>query len=81
MKLTEADRELFGAEMEVCRALSKKLGSYTVPGASGVGICAAAIKIGHWDCETSPVEICVYDDWTDPLNDNCLYCHNPNERK
>ena len=69
------------AEKEVRRALSKKLVAYTIPGTSGVGIMASAIKIGHWDCATSPIDICVYNDWEDPSNDNCLYCHNPDERK
>ena len=77
----EADRNEFGAKMEVRRALSKALGSYTEPGTSGVGICAAAIEIGRWDCEASPVAVCVYDDWSDPIHDNCLYCNNPEERK
>lgn len=34
-----------------------------------------------WDCENSPVGICVYDSLDDPSHDDCLYCHGPEERK
>jgi len=77
----EAERNLVMAELEVRQALSKTLGGYTEPGTSGVEICAAAIEIGHWACETSPIAVCVYDDWSDSIHDNCLYCNNPEERK
>ena len=35
----------------------------------------------NWDCETSPVGICVYNDLDDPAHDHCLYCEEPEERK
>ena len=70
LKKVEAAREEFGAEMEVRRALS-----------NNVDACAAAIEIGHWDCDSSPIGICVYDDWSDSIHDHCLYCNNPEERK
>jgi len=79
-KKLEAERNLVMAELEVRQALSKTLGGYAGT-FLGVGICAAAIEIGHWACETSPIAVCVYDDWSDPIHDNCLYCNNPEERK
>jgi hypothetical protein len=39
------------------------------------------ITFWGWPCPTSPVETCVYDDDTDPAHDQCIYCHNPYERK
>ena len=32
-------------------------------------------------CLRSPAGHCVYDDDQDPMHDNCLYCHEPLERK
>ena len=34
-----------------------------------------------WDCETSPIGYCVYEDTKDPMHDDCLFCHDPEERK
>jgi hypothetical protein len=76
---SEATREEFGAEMEVRRALSKTLEDHLV--GDDPGVCAAALEIGHWDCDSSPIEVCVYDDWSDSIHDYCLYCNNPEERK
>jgi hypothetical protein len=39
------------------------------------------IQIGSWECPTSPLEVCAYDYEADPCCDDCLFCHNPNERK
>jgi len=39
------------------------------------------IKMGSWDCENSPIGICVYDDIEDPYYDNCIFCQEPHERK
>jgi len=70
LQRAEAAREEFGAEMEVRRAL-----------ANDVSVCAAAIEIGHWDCDSSPIGICAYDGYEDTIHDNCLYCNEPEERK
>ena len=75
-----ARRKEFGAEIEVRRELSKMLGALERVGGE-VGIEAAAIEIGHWDCDFSPIGICVYDGYEDPIQDNCLYCNYPEERK
>ena len=80
-RVVVARRKEFGAEMEVRRALSKLSGSRIVGGTSVGGVCANAIEIGHWNCEASPIKICVYDGYEDPINDNCLYCSHPEERK
>ena len=36
---------------------------------------------GTWDCDTSPIGTCVYYYPEDPAHDNCLFCHEPEERK
>jgi len=39
-------------------------------------------KVGDmWDCPTSPIGTCVYDSYTDRAWDDCLFCHDPYERK
>jgi hypothetical protein len=35
----------------------------------------------EWTCEDSPVKYCVYDIVEDPAHDDCLFCHDPEERK
>ena len=37
--------------------------------------------VGEWDCEESPIGLCLYNRIEDPCLDNCLYCGNPDERK
>lgn len=34
-----------------------------------------------WGCPDSPFGWCVYNRFEDPAHDNCLYCHEPQERK
>ncbi len=34
-----------------------------------------------WDCPTSPFNKCVYNSVDDPCLDDCLFCHQPYERK
>lgn len=41
----------------------------------------ADLSFGHWDCEDSPTGECVYDLTSNMGDDDCLYCHQPNERK
>lgn len=35
----------------------------------------------NWDCKQSPVGKCVYDYNSDWGEDDCIYCHNTDERK
>ena len=35
----------------------------------------------NWYCEDSPSSHCAYDDEVDPMNDHCIYCGDPYERK
>lgn len=35
----------------------------------------------NWDCKKSPIGKCVYNPITDSMFDNCVYCHQPDERK
>lgn len=37
--------------------------------------------IGTWDCENSPIGVCVYNHIEDPALDDCLFCGGPDERK
>ena len=39
------------------------------------------ICIGSWDCEDSPIGVCVSNTFGDPACDHCLYCGGPDERK
>ena len=44
--------------------------------------CAVCDKIiGWWCTEETPNGICEYDEESDPCHDNCLHCHEPEERK
>jgi len=36
---------------------------------------------GTWKCGNSPVGRCVYNTFEDPSHDDCLICHEPEERK
>lgn len=36
--------------------------------------------IGDWACDSSPIGICVYH-IDDTCQDDCIYCHDPDERK
>jgi hypothetical protein len=37
--------------------------------------------VNFWDCPESPTGNCVYDNVADPAWDDCLFCHQPHERK
>ncbi len=39
------------------------------------------ILLGWQSCTKSGLGLCVYDDMNDTCHDNCLYCHEPAERK
>ncbi len=34
-----------------------------------------------WECGKSPVGYCAYDESEDPCRDDCIFCHDPEERK
>ena len=40
-------------------------------------------RLGHsvWDCEESPVMLCIYDSNRDPAMDECIFCGEPDQRK
>ena len=43
-------------------------------------------KLGHserslWNCEESPVMLCIYDSNRDPAMDECIFCGEPDQRK
>jgi hypothetical protein len=37
--------------------------------------------VGTWECKKSPIGLCYYNNMDDPALDNCLFCHEPHERK
>ncbi len=38
-------------------------------------------KVGEWDCSDSPFGYCIYNPLLDRALDNCIFCHQPHERK
>lgn len=38
------------------------------------------IVFGTWDCPASPTKFCIYDSMSTMGDDDCLYCHHPDER-
>lgn len=42
---------------------------------------ADLISIGMHNCPTSPIGVCAYEDDEDPSHEDCVFCHEPNERK
>lgn len=48
---------------------------------AGVGALLSIASYYNWECEDSPIGICVYSDLEDPIHDFCLYCGQPEERK
>ena len=45
-----------------------------------LGVKAVWSRIGDWDCE-NPLGLCVYDNIEDKIHDDCLFCHDSEERK
>ena len=37
--------------------------------------------VGTWECENSPIDVCIYNHDKDPCHDYCLHCGGPDERK
>jgi len=37
-------------------------------------------QVGVWKC-SGPVGYCLYDKYVDPAFDDCIFCHEPDERK
>ena len=45
---------------------------------------ALSYRVGGWECESpeeNPFPLCVYNHEEDPCLDDCLFCHQPYERK
>lgn len=45
------------------------------------GLTAEDISFGYWECPESPTESCIYNVTEDPMEDFCLFCGDPRERK
>lgn len=67
---------VYEAEAEL-RDLSRDLVLHALPD----DIRKGAIETGSWECPTSPLQVCAYDVDNDPACDDCLFCHDPDERK
>ncbi len=65
---TDARRKLLDAYGEVLRENGLDPQNITVPERG-------------WDCEKSPLGKCAYDFFEDPSRDDCIFCHDPQERK
>ncbi len=39
------------------------------------------LVLGSWDCPDSPFGLCAYDPYSDVSLDDCVFCHEPDERK
>lgn len=49
--------------------------------ARAVSVDADDLYLGYWECPDSPTGRCIYNDKEDPEHDDCLFCHDPSERK
>lgn len=59
------------------RALTVKLMKYL----KQEGISDIYPVVGDWKCEKSPIGHCIYNHFDDPVHDDCIFCHEPDERK
>lgn len=62
----QVERMIEQLEMDVLRA---------------TGLSTDYLCIGSHKCMQSPIELCVYDDMNDAAWDECIFCHDPHERK
>lgn len=49
--------------------------------AQATGVDVDLVLCGTWECEKSPIDYCAYNIEDDPACDDCLFCHQPDERK
>ena len=70
-KIAEIKKQIQDLQFETDKILDKYLGV-------GEG---QFHMVGYWECETSPIGICVYNEGLDPALDRCIYCEYPHERK
>ena len=47
---------------------------------TGIGGGNLSVLIGR-ECQSSPCGYCAYNILEDPVQDNCIFCHEPYERK
>lgn len=75
-------RKLKGEKLNLMDALvSVALNSAPSCNRSCCGSMPRKFVFGSWDCEKSPTGQCVYNHNMDPAHDDCLFCHDPEERK
>lgn len=88
-EIEEATRVLVAERSKKRRELDKLRDSLTIgaiPVEDSEGLTDAQkvdylIHSGYWNCPESPTGKCVYFSLSDPCHDDCLFCHDPEERK
>jgi len=58
-----------------------KINGLTDPIFEQMGLLPIGMQVGEWECEDSPFGFCAYERFEDPAYDNCVFCHQPHERK
>lgn len=69
-ELYSVSTKVYKAEYALREALAKQY-----------GLDAEVVYLGHWDCPESPIHRCIYNQDEDPYCDDCIICHDPEERK
>lgn len=70
-KILELKQQILDAHLAISAVLDKHLGG-------GEGQWHV---VGDWVCPKSPIGLCVYKPIEDKAWDNCIFCHEPHERK
>ncbi|KQO98155.1 hypothetical protein [Leifsonia sp. Leaf264] len=74
-------REAFAVVRAYLEQERQFTGQITALIAGELGIPKRDVVLGHHECPTSPTRQCVYNDADDSYWDDCVYCHQPSERK
>lgn len=73
----DAQKEVYAAQCKKNEAeyeLRKQL-------AEQYGLSPFGVSLGGWECPDSPTKYCIYNSVEDPCHDDCIICHDPEERK
>ncbi len=82
-KLQEAGRELERRKSKINSSLWAMQSALLDLAAEALGRDDDVEGGDQWECENkeNPIGMCVYDGHEDPAWDDCLFCHEPFERK
>jgi len=76
-KIADARKEINSARSRMLAAeyeLRERL-------ADQYNVSAFSLILGTWPCPDSPTKFCIYNSLEDPCHDDCIICHDPEERK